>query len=79
MIALIRRIEANGYTYSAGGNLYFDVTKFPSYGELAMIKLDDLKAGARIDVDPNKRNPADFALWFTKSKFENQAMVWDSP
>jgi cysteinyl-tRNA synthetase len=79
MIELIKRIEEKGFTYSAGGNLYFDVTKFPSYGELAMIKLDELKAGARIEVDPNKRNPADFALWFTRSKFENQAMIWDSP
>lgn len=79
MIALIRRIEAGGYTYSAGGNLYFDVSKFPSYGELARLRLDDLKAGARIEVDANKRNPYDFVLWFTKSKFANQALVWDSP
>jgi cysteinyl-tRNA synthetase len=79
MIGLIQRIEARGFTYSAGGNLYFDVTKFPKYGELALLKLEDLKAGARIEIDPNKRNPADFALWFTKSKFENQAMIWDSP
>jgi cysteinyl-tRNA synthetase len=79
MLALIRRIEAKGYTYQAGGNLYFDVSKFPKYGELALLNLDDLKAGARIEVDQNKRNPADFALWFTKSKFENQAMIWDSP
>ncbi len=79
MIALIRRIEERGFTYLAGGNLYFDVSKFPSYGELALLKLDDLKAGARIEVDRNKRNPADFALWFTKSKFEHQAMVWESP
>lgn len=79
MIALIQRIEARGYTYRAGGNLYFDITKFPNYGELARLKLEDLKAGARIDVDENKRNPHDFALWFTKSKFENQALTWDSP
>jgi cysteinyl-tRNA synthetase len=79
MIALIQRIEANGYTYLAGGNLYFDVTKFPSYGELARLKLDELQAGARVDVDENKKNPHDFVLWFTKSKFENQALVWDSP
>jgi cysteinyl-tRNA synthetase len=79
MIALIQRIEAKGFTYQAGGNLYFDVSKFPTYGELGLLKVDDLKAGARIEVDPNKRNPADFALWFTKSKFENQAMIWDSP
>jgi cysteinyl-tRNA synthetase len=79
MIALIQRIEANGHTYQAGGNLYYDVTTFPKYGELALLNLDDLKAGARIEIDQNKRNPADFALWFTKSKFENQALVWDSP
>jgi cysteinyl-tRNA synthetase len=79
MIELIKRIEANGFTYSAGGNLYFDITKFPHYGELARLKLDDLKAGARTEVDAQKRNPQDFVLWFTKSKFENQALVWDSP
>jgi cysteinyl-tRNA synthetase len=79
IIALIQRIADNGYTYFAGGNLYFDITKAPSYGELALLRLDDLKAGARIAVDENKRNPHDFVLWFTKSKFENQAMVWDSP
>ena len=79
MIALIKRIEANGHTYMAGGNLYFDVSTFPKYGELANLNLDDLKAGARIDVDENKRNPYDFVLWFTKSKFENQALTWDSP
>jgi len=79
MIALIQRIADNGYTYSAGGNLYFDITKFPAYGELALLRLDDLKAGARTAVDEHKRNPYDFVLWFTKSKFENQALVWDSP
>jgi cysteinyl-tRNA synthetase len=79
MIALIQRIEKNGFTYFAGGNLYFDISKFPSYGELALLRLDDLKAGARIEQDENKRNAGDFVLWFTKSKFENQALVWDSP
>ena len=79
MIALIERIERGGYTYFAGGNLYFDITQFPSYGELALLRMDDLKAGARTGLDENKRNPHDFALWFTKSKFANQALVWDSP
>jgi cysteinyl-tRNA synthetase len=79
MIALIERIEKNGFTYYAGGNLYFDITRFPSYGELALLRLDDQKAGARTGHDENKRNPHDFVLWFTKSKFENQALVWDSP
>jgi len=79
MIDLIKRIEANGFTYSAGGNLYFDISKFPHYGDLALLRLDELKAGARTDLDKNKRNQGDFVLWFTKSKFENQALVWDSP
>lgn len=79
MIDLVRRIEARGFTYFSGGNLYFDVSKFPDYGKLANIRLDELKAGARIEVDLNKKNPHDFVLWFTKSKFENQALVWDSP
>jgi cysteinyl-tRNA synthetase len=79
MIDLIKRIDAGGYTYSAGGNLYFDVSKFPGYGDLGLLRLDELKAGARAGADENKRNPQDFVLWFTKSKFENQALVWDSP
>jgi len=79
MIELIKRIEANGHTYMAGGNLYYDVTTFPHYGDLANINIHDLKAGARIEVDQNKRSPYDFVLWFTKSKFENQALTWESP
>jgi cysteinyl-tRNA synthetase len=79
MIALIRRIEEGGFTYMSGGNLYFDIAKFPHYGDLARLRLDDLRAGARTGLDENKRNPQDFVLWFTKSKFENQALVWDSP
>ena len=79
MIELIKRIEENGYTYSAGGNLYFDITRFPHYGDLALLRIDELKAGARTNVDENKRHQGDFVLWFTKGKFENQALVWDSP
>ena len=79
MIRLIRRIEANGFTYLAGGNLYFDISRLPDYGKLAGLNLDSLQAGARIEVDSAKRNPLDFVLWFTRSKFENQAMLWDSP
>jgi cysteinyl-tRNA synthetase len=79
MIALIRRIEEGGYTYQSGGNLYFDINKFPHYGELSPLRTGDAKTRARTGVDENKRNPGDFVLWFTKSKFENQAMVWESP
>lgn len=79
MIALIKRIELRGFTYFSGGNLYFDISKFPHYGDLAHLKPDSLKAGARIEVDSSKRNPQDFVLWFTKSKFSNQALTWESP
>lgn len=79
MIELIQRLESKGLTYSAGGNIYFDVSKFPEYGKLALLDLEKLKAGARIEVDSNKHHPADFVLWFTKSKFENQELQWDSP
>jgi len=79
MIELVRRIEKRGFTYESGGNLYFDISKLEDYGKLARLNLDDLKAGARIEVDANKRNPHDFVLWFTRSKFEHQAMLWDSP
>ncbi len=79
MIDLVRRIEAAGFTYQAGGNVYFDVAKVQDYGKLTGQVREDLKAGARISVDPNKRNPYDFVLWFTQSKFEHQAMLWDSP
>lgn len=79
MIDLIKRLEDGGHTYTAGGNVYFSIDTISDYGKLAGLKLDDLKSGARIEVDQNKRNPKDFVLWFTNSKFNNQAMTWDSP
>jgi cysteinyl-tRNA synthetase len=89
MIALIKRIEANGFTYQAGGNLYFDTSRFAHYGDLALLKDDNgqnngAPARSRTGLDANKRNTRDFVLWFTKSKFvgqdvHNQALVWDSP
>jgi cysteinyl-tRNA synthetase len=79
MIALIRRLEERGHTYLSGGNVYYDISTFPGYGKLALLDQQQLRAGARIAVDEGKRNPADFALWFTRGKFEHQSMVWDSP
>jgi len=79
MIELIKRIEKNGLTYISEGNVYFDIMKFPDYGKLARLNMEELQAGARIEVDENKRNPHDFVLWFTNSKFKNQEMQWDSP
>ena len=79
MQELISRLEARGLTYQAAGNVYFSIDAFPRYGELARLNQQDLRAGARIEVDTAKRNPHDFVLWFTQSKFEHQAMQWDSP
>ncbi len=79
MIDLIRRLEAGGHTYTAGGNVYFSIDSIDDYGKLARLNLDDLRSGARIEIDSMKRNPKDFVLWFTNSKFAGQAMTWDSP
>lgn len=83
MINLIKLLEANGHTYMAGGNLYYDISTYSDYGKLANLDLTKLIAGKgkrkEVVIDENKRNPGDFVLWFTKSKFENQAMTWDSP
>jgi cysteinyl-tRNA synthetase len=79
MIEIIKKLEKKGYTYISGGNVYYDISKFKDYGKLARLKLNDLKAGARIGVDKEKRNPYDFVLWFTKSKFTNHEMKWNSP
>ncbi|MCF7941778.1 MAG: cysteine--tRNA ligase [Spirochaetia bacterium] len=79
MIALVKRLEERGHTYTAGGNVYFSIDTFPAYGRLARLDLEELRSGARIEVDSNKRNPKDFVLWFTRSKFGNQSMTWDSP
>ncbi len=79
MIELIAQLERRGFAYQSGGNVYFDVSKLADYGKLARLNLEQLKAGARIEVDAQKRHPLDFALWFTKSKFSEQEMKWDSP
>lgn len=79
MIALICRLEDGGHTYVSGGNVYFSIDTFPEYGKLANLDLSRLQSGARTDVDSNKRNPLDFVLWFTRSKFGKQEMMWDSP
>lgn len=80
-IKMIEKLLEKGYAYQAEGNVYFDVSKFPNYYELSGKKPEDLLVGVREDVeeDKAKRNPADFGLWFTVSKFENQVMQWDSP
>ena len=79
-IALIKRLEKNGFTYQAGGNVYFDTSKLDDYGKLARLDLNaEKKSKSRVGVDLNKKNRLDFVLWFTKSKFQDQEMRWDSP
>ena len=78
MIDLIRKLEEGGHTYTSGGNVYFSIDSIDDYGKLAKLNLEELRSGARIDVDSNKRNPKDFVLWFTNSKIKDQAMMWDS-
>lgn len=80
MIGQIQKLEANGYTYvGENGNVYYDTSKFEGYGRLAQLDKQELQAGARIEVDPNKKNPSDFVLWFVSSKHGDQDMQWDSP
>ncbi|OYD17206.1 cysteine--tRNA ligase [candidate division WOR-3 bacterium JGI_Cruoil_03_51_56] len=77
MIALIRRIEANGFAYHTKVGLIFDTMKYQDYARLGRLKLDEQKAGARVDVDPDRKNPSDFALWITNQP--KHLMQWDSP
>ncbi len=76
-IELARKLIELGYAYESAGNVYFDVSKFPDYGKLSGKKVEDLVAGARIDVRSDKKNPADFALW--KKAEAGHIMRWPSP
>ncbi len=80
-IKMIEKLIEKGYAYLSNGNVYFDISKANDYYKLSGKSSNDLIVGARedVDLDIHKKNPADFVLWFTTSKFENQAMVWDSP
>jgi len=79
MIKFVQKLEERGYTYESNGNVYFEIDKFEDYTKLANLSIDELEAGSRIEIDPNKKNPLDFVLWFTNSKFSNQIMQWNSP
>ena len=80
-IKIISKLLEDGYAYQAGGNVYFDVSKVDDYYKLTNHKEDEMVVGVRdgVEYDDNKRNQADFALWFTKSKFDDQDLKWDSP
>ena len=80
-INIVQTLEQKGYAYFAGGNVYFDTSKLNRYYVFNDHDEDDLAVGVRegVEEDPNKRNKNDFVLWFTQSKFEDQALKWDSP
>ena len=80
-IEFIKGLEDKGYTYFSGGNVYFDTSKLDKYYVLTNNNENDLKNAVRndVEVDYNKKNNIDFVLWFTKSKFDNQELKWDSP
>ncbi len=76
IIKLIQTLEEKGFTYNVGGDVYFDVKKFKEYGKLSHQPLENLEAGARIDIDEDKKNPMDFAVWKAKKEGE---VAWESP
>ena len=80
-IKIITKLMDTGYAYFAGGNVYFDTSKLKQYFVFNDFDAEDLDVGVRegVEEDTNKRNKNDFVLWFTKSKFEDQALKWDSP
>ena len=80
-IEMVRGLLDGGYAYIAGGNVYFDTSKLKDYYVFNNFDAEDLAIGVRDSVseDENKRNKTDFVLWFTKSKFEDQELKWDSP
>ncbi len=80
-IKIITKLLDTGYAYLAGGNVYFDTSKLERYYVFNDHNEEDLAVGVRegVEEDTNKRNKNDFVLWFTKSKFEDQALKWDSP
>ena len=78
---IIKKLLENEYAYISGGNVYFDTSKLDDYYVLTNHKEDEMVVGVRegVEEDLNKRNQTDFVLWFTKSKFDNQELKWDSP
>jgi cysteinyl-tRNA synthetase len=77
MIEVIKKIEKKGYTYKTSVGLIFDTSKFKDYNKLARLKPEQMQFGERVEVDPERRNPTDFALWITNQP--NHIMQWDSP
>ncbi len=77
IVGFVQDLGGRGFTYEMDGNVYFDTSKFPDYGVLRAGETED--AVSRVEADERKRHASDFVLWFSKSKFPNQIMKWDSP
>lgn len=77
MIEFVLTLQEKGYTYETSDGIYFDISKFPSYGKLSRANLEEQLAGARVEVNEEKRHPADFALW--KKAPKEHIMQWPSP
>ena len=76
IIDIVKGLIDKGYAYEVQGDVYFEIGKFADYGKLSKRDLDDMLAGARVDVNEKKRNPMDFALWKTSKEDEP---AWESP
>lgn len=83
MIEYVEKLVEKGYGYETSDGIYFDISKFPEYGKLSRLSLDDQIAGARVEVNGEKRHPADFALWKKRPKSTlcsgNRLGAWDTP
>lgn len=80
-IEIITKLLEKGFAYSSNGNIYFDITKLEDYYQLTNHKIDEMVVGVRegVEEDTGKKNQGDFVLWFTKSKFQDQELKWNSP
>lgn len=78
-IELIKKLEKKGYTYETSDGVYFDTAKFKDYAKLSHLDLESLREGARVEINPEKKNPTDFALWKFSPKGGKRQMEWESP
>lgn len=77
MIELIKKLEKKGYTYKTSDGVYFDTSKFKRYADFARLNMQQLQEGARVEPNPEKRNPSDFALWKFSPAGAKRQMEWD--
>ena len=78
-IEIIKKIEANGFTYRTSDGIYFDTSKFADYGKFANLNLEKIREGMRVEVNEEKKNSSDFALWKFSPTNEKRQMEWESP